>query len=291
VAFDTQKMQDPEISGIEYQQGTLLGYEIREYLLLKWDRTCAYCGAKNVPLEVEHIVPQHPKHGVPGSSRLSNLTMACNPCNTAKDNWQPEEWLAQLQTSKKAIDVLRASNMPKVLQKKSQPLHDAAYMNATRWRLYTELKALELPLEGGSGGRTKKQRIAHDLPKEHYFDALCVGKSTPETFVSMDPYVQIWTAKGRGIRQMCRTDKYGFPVAHRSRHKIHHGFQTGDLIQAIVPKGKYAGTWTGRVLTRATGRFDINVQGHLLAKGISYKYCRILQRADGWQYTQKRTTL
>jgi hypothetical protein len=26
-------MENPEISGVEYQQGTWLGYEVREYLL------------------------------------------------------------------------------------------------------------------------------------------------------------------------------------------------------------------------------------------------------------------
>lgn len=38
VRFDTQAMQDPEISGVQYQQGTLAGYEVREYLLDKWRR-------------------------------------------------------------------------------------------------------------------------------------------------------------------------------------------------------------------------------------------------------------
>ena len=55
VRFDLQQMDNPEISGIEYQQGTLFGYEVREYLLAKWQRKCAYCGAENVPLQVEHI--------------------------------------------------------------------------------------------------------------------------------------------------------------------------------------------------------------------------------------------
>ncbi len=36
VKFDTQKMLDPEVSGKEYQQGELEGYEVREYLLEKW---------------------------------------------------------------------------------------------------------------------------------------------------------------------------------------------------------------------------------------------------------------
>ena len=33
VKFDMQAIDNPEISGVEYQQGTLAGYELREYLL------------------------------------------------------------------------------------------------------------------------------------------------------------------------------------------------------------------------------------------------------------------
>ena len=56
VRFDLQLMQNPEISGSHYQQGTLAGYECREYLLAKWGRACSYCGKQNVPLEIEHMV-------------------------------------------------------------------------------------------------------------------------------------------------------------------------------------------------------------------------------------------
>lgn len=49
VCFDPQLMANPEISGVEYQQGELQGYEVREYLLEKWGRKCAYCGAVGVP--------------------------------------------------------------------------------------------------------------------------------------------------------------------------------------------------------------------------------------------------
>jgi hypothetical protein len=38
VRFDLQLMQNPEISGVEYQQGELQGYEVREYLLNKFNR-------------------------------------------------------------------------------------------------------------------------------------------------------------------------------------------------------------------------------------------------------------
>ena len=55
VRFDFSKIQNPEISLVEYKQGELFGYEIREYMLEKWHRTCAYCGAKDVRLEIEHM--------------------------------------------------------------------------------------------------------------------------------------------------------------------------------------------------------------------------------------------
>lgn len=59
VHFDTQLMQNAEISGVTYQQGELAGYEVREYLLQKWGRRCAYCGCSGVPLQVEHLIPRH----------------------------------------------------------------------------------------------------------------------------------------------------------------------------------------------------------------------------------------
>ncbi len=80
VRFDMQALVNPEISGVEYQQGELLGYEVREYLLEKWGRACAYCGAEYVPLQVEHIVAK--ARG--GSNRVTNLTLACEPCNQRK---------------------------------------------------------------------------------------------------------------------------------------------------------------------------------------------------------------
>jgi len=89
VRFDTQKMQNPEVSGMEYQQGELAGYEFREYLLEKWGRQCAYCGVQNVPLEVEHIQPRSKE----GSNRVSNLTLACTKCNQKKGNKDVKDFL------------------------------------------------------------------------------------------------------------------------------------------------------------------------------------------------------
>lgn len=265
VRFDTQKLDNPEISGVEYHQGTLLGYEIREYLLEKWDRACVYCGVTDVPLEVEHIVPK--SRG--GTDRVSNLALACHACNQTKGSRTAAEF-----------------GYPDIQAQARKPLKDAAMMNATRWRLYAQLKATGLPVEGGSGGRTKKQRIAHGLPKEHYYDALCVGESTPDGFTSLPAYVQVWTAKGRGNRQRCRTDKHGFPIRHVSGKKVHFGFQTGDLVRTHKPRGKQVGTWTGRLTARADGRFVVTTTDGVRIE-VSWRSCRLLQCNDGWQYAQK----
>jgi hypothetical protein len=43
VRFDMQQLQDPQISGVEYQQGEPPGYDVREHVLQTWGRRCAYC--------------------------------------------------------------------------------------------------------------------------------------------------------------------------------------------------------------------------------------------------------
>lgn len=263
--FDTQLMQNATISGVEYQQGTLAGYEVREYLLEKWGRKCAYCGKEDVQLEVEHIIPK--SRG--GSNRISNLTLACRSCNLKKDNLTAKEF-----------------GYPEIQKQAKQPLRDAAMMNATRWKLYNQLKQFKLPVESTTGARTKKQRIEQKLPKTHYYDACCVG-TTPEELTISQSYVQLWQATGRGNRQMCRTDKYGFPIAHRQNKKKHFGFQTGDTVRAIVPKGKHQGTHIGKALVRASGYFDIKHAGERICQGVSHKYMEVLQYANGWQYDKK----
>lgn len=304
VAFDTQKMQNPEITGIEYQQGILLGYEVREYLLIKWNHQCAYCDATDVPLEIEHV---HPKSRG-GSDRLSNLAIVCHPCNSHKDALPLEEFLthdkgrrqrftrnakayAQKDSHKLAAQMRwEADRLERVRAQLRTPLRDAAAMNATRWRLYHQLQAMGLPVEGGSGGRTKMQRIAHGLPKEHYYDALCVGKSTPKSFTTAPVYVQIWSAKGRGMRQICRTDKHGFPIRYVARSKRRFGFQTGDLVRIHKAQGVNAGVWTGRLTARPDGRFVVTTADDLKIE-VSWQVCRLLQRGDGWQYAQKPRNL
>ena len=160
VRFDMQKMENPEISGAEYRQGILAGYEVREYLLEKWGRTCAYCGKTEVPLKVDHIHPRSKG----GSDRISNLTRSCRPCNEKKGNHPVEAFLAK-----------KPEVLSRILAKAKAPLRDAAAVNATRWALFEALRQTGIPVETGSGGRTKWNRTRFGLPKTHSLDAACVG--------------------------------------------------------------------------------------------------------------------
>lgn len=264
VKFDTQLLRNPEISGIEYQQGTLQGYEVREYLLEKFDRKCVYCGATNVPLEIEHVIPK--SRG--GTDRIDNLVIACHECNQKKGNKTAEEF-----------------GYPEIQKLVKASLKDCAILNTTRWKIYELLETTGLPVECGSGALTKTNRIRLGLPKDHHFDAVCVGHSTHDRIWFKTGTVLHVIVKGRGTRQITVLDRYGFPRGYRKRRKLFYGFRTGDMIKAFVSEGKYKGIWKGTVACRESGYFDIkNKAGKRIAQGISYKYCKVIQRFDGYCY-------
>ena len=266
VRFDLQQLENPEISGIEYQQGELQGYEVREYLLNKWNRKCTYCGTENVPLQVEHI---HPKANG-GSNRISNLCLACEKCNQKKGAQDVQQFLA------KKPDILKH-----ILAKAKRPLKDAAAVNSTRWALFSQLKETGLPVLTGSGGLTKFNRTRLQLPKTHWLDAACVGQIESLSVVTSKPL--LIKATGHGTRQMCRTDKFGFPSRYVPRNKFVKGFQTGDIVKAVVTSGKKIGEYVGRVAVRTTGSFNISASE--LVQGISHKYCKIVHHKDGYNYS------
>jgi len=273
VKFDTQLMQNPEINAIDYQRGTLAGCEIRAYLLEKWQQRCAYCGREGVPLQIEHIQPR--SRG--GTDRLSNLALACEPCNVAKGTQDIHDFLAS-----------KPDQLARILAQAQAPLQDVAAVNSTRWALYEQLKILGLPIETGSGGLTKWNRTQRDLPKAHWIDASCVGVSTPEK-VYIDQVIPLRIiASGRQCRQMCLMDRYGFPRTKAKQRSAKHSFRTGDIVRAVVPAHlKNAGTHVGRMAAKARGSFTIATATGLVTD-ISHRYCTCLQRADGYSYIHKK---
>ena len=265
VKFDMHLMQNAEISGVAYQHGELAGFEVRQYLLDKFHRRCAYCGRTNIPFEVEHIVPK--SRG--GSDRVSNLTIACHTCNQAKGERTSAEF-----------------GHPAVQAQAKAPLQDAAAVNASSFALAQRLHTLGSSLETGSGGRTKWNRTQRELPKSHWVDAACVGASTPAHLDITGVMPLNITAMGRHSRQMCRTNAAGFPDKAPKETSVVGGFRTGDIVRAVVPESsKKAGVHVGRVAIRATGSCNIKTATGTI-QGIHFRYCQPLHRGDGYSYAK-----
>ena len=82
---------------------------------------------------------------------------------------------------------------------------------------------------------------------------------------------------------MCTPNKYGFPTKHRTRCKTFLGFQTGDMVRAVLPSGKFAGTHVGRLAVRESGVFDLRT-GLGKISPVRHKYCKTVHRNDGYMY-------
>jgi 5-methylcytosine-specific restriction endonuclease McrA len=266
VRFDTQILQNSEISGVEYQQGTLAGYQLREYLLEKWGRQCVYCDKTNIPLEIEHIVPKASR----GSNRSSNLTLACHDCNQRKGNTSVEQFLSD-----------QPDRLQRILSHTKKHLAASAAVNATRNSVVQKLHETELPIATFCGGLTKFNRAKLSIPKTHALDAGCVG--TLDHLANWNIPVFCIKATGRGTYQRTRVTKDGFPRGYLPRHKTVHGFHTGDLVKTVIPKGKKTGIYTGRVAVRTSGSFNLQTSTATI-QGISHRHCRRICRADGYTY-------
>lgn len=286
--FDTQLMENPEISGIEYQQGDLQGYEVKEYLLKKYKHKCVYCEKENKILNIEHVVPR----AVGGSNRINNLVIACIECNQAK--------------GKQSIDLF-LKKKPELLKKiKSQlkaSLKDAAAMNSIRKILVQELSS-NFPVKTASGAQTKFNRSKLKIPKSHSLDALCVGdvselKNWKSSVMEIVP-----SAHGRGSHQRNDTDITGFPRKDKNGNIIKkkgikgqningYFFQAGSLIKINILKGKYKGTYIGRLKrVRGDGSFTLIPIGSkteiTLTKSV-LKNASVIQNFDGYKYNIKCT--
>jgi hypothetical protein len=124
-----------------------------------------------------------------------------------------------------------------------------------------------------------------NLPKTYWLDAACEGASTPPLLHLQSIVPLLITATGRQSRQMCLMDPPGFPRTKAKGQRLVRGFQTGDVVRAAVPGGERKGTHQGRVAIKASGYFTISTPTGGVPD-IPHRYCRVLQRADGYSYAK-----
>jgi hypothetical protein len=149
-SFDIQKINNPSISGSEYQQGEQLDFfNVREYVLFRDNHTCQHCKGKSKDkvLNVHHIESRKT-----GGDSPNNLITLCETCHKAYHRGDFE------------LNV-----------KRGKSFRDAAFMGIMRWGFYDRLKNIYPNVSMTFGYITKNTRITNNLPKEHYVDARCIS--------------------------------------------------------------------------------------------------------------------
>ncbi len=258
--FDTQKMQDPDMAGIHYQQGQLQGYLVREYVLQKWQRRCSYCGASGLPLQLEHIVPK--ARG--GSDRVTNLALACEACNTRKGKQTAAEF-----------------GYPAIQAQAKVPLRDAAHVSILKTALVAQLQEGfgEESIAITYGYETKYKRTqALGLPKSHINDAVAIACEIGEV---VDPLLIVYQMHcvARGNYQLYN--------GKRSEHKVWapkklHGWKLYELVEAKGVVGYIGGR-------RVKGSFVMKdvTTGKTLVEVTPRKLIRLVRPCRGWIITKQ----
>ena len=153
-SFDIQKINNPNISGTDYQQGEQLDFwNTREYVLFRDNHTCQCCKGKSKDkiLNVHHIESRKT-----GGDSPKNLITFCETCHT---NYHKGE-----------------ITIPQNI-KRGMSFRDASFMGIMRWAFYNKLKESYENVSLTYGYITKNTRIQNNLNKEHYIDARCISNN------------------------------------------------------------------------------------------------------------------
>ncbi len=155
-SFDIQKIKNPDIAGIGYQQGEQLDFwNVREYVLFRDKHTCRCCKGKSKDkvLNVHHIESRKT-----GGNAPNNLITLCETCHNDYHNGTIQ--------------------LPKTI-KRGMSFRDAAFMGIMRWAFYNKAKEIYeangISVSLTYGYITKNTRIINNLPKTHYADARCIS--------------------------------------------------------------------------------------------------------------------
>lgn len=150
--FDTQKIKNDKIQGVEYQQGEQMGFwNVREYVFARDGYKCQHCKGKSgdMILNVHHLESRKI-----GGDAPNNLITLCKTCHKAYHRGELE------------LKVKRGTS-----------LRDTAVMNIMRWAVYNKAKEEFYNVHLTYGYTTKHIRIENSIKKSHCSDAFCISRN------------------------------------------------------------------------------------------------------------------
>ena len=245
--FDIQKIKNPEISSIEYQQGEQLGFwNVREYVLARDNHICQHCKGRNKILNVHHIESRKV-----GGDSPNNLITLCEDCHKKYHKGEINLFL-----------------------KRGASFKDSVFMSIMKPFLLKELKSRYPRVQNTYGYLTKHTRIQNNLPKEHYVDARCISGNPLAQPTSL--YKLIKNRKHNRQIHKFTVLKGGVRKLNQSPFEV-FGFRLNDK---VLYKGKVCFI-TGR---RLRGSFTIrDIKENLIKDGITYKKLRLLERSNSFK--------
>lgn len=224
-SFDTQLLKNPDISGVQYQQGEQLGFwNVREYVLFRDGHRCCHChGRSGDPiLNVHHIESRKT-----GGDAPNNLMTLCETCHRAYHSGKIE---------------LKA--------KRGKSLRPEAFMGIMRRTVLERLREGNpgLEVQNTYGYITKHTRIANGIAKSHCADAYCIAGNLKAVRRGEHLFQKQMRKHNRQIHKLTIL-KDGVRKRHQAPYEV-RGFR---LFDKVLCQGQ-VGFIFGR---RSSGYFDI----------------------------------
>lgn len=246
-SFDIQKIKNPNISGTEYQQGEMEGWNVREYTLFRDNHTCQHCKGKSKDkvLNVHHIESRKI-----GGNAPNNLITLCRTCH--KD----------YHAGKINLKI-----------KRGQSFKDATFMGVMRWTFYNRLKEIYSDVNMTFGYITKNTRITNGLEKSHRVDARCIS-GNPLAKPSDEWYYQKKVRCNNRQIHKAKILKNGKKKLNQAPYIV-KGYRLFDKVSVDGVECFVFGR-------RATGYFDLRMlDGSVISRSKSYKKLKLLQKRQG----------
>lgn len=244
-AFDIQKIQNPDISGEEYQNGVQNNFwNVREYILWRDNHTCQVCHGKSKDkiLNVHHIESRKT-----GGDSPNNLITLCETCHNKLHDGEL-----------------------KVELKRGKIFRDATHMGIMRWELYNRIKSIYPNVEMTFGYITKQVRIKNNLPKSHRIDALCISGNPKAKQLDYWYYIKQVRKHNRQIHK-AKILKGGIRKLNQAPYLV-KGFRLFDKV-------KYKGQECFIFGRRSSGYFDLRkLDGTVVHRSASYKDLKLLSK-------------
>lgn len=266
--FDTARMINPNISGVDYQHGQTYGfYDERYFVFVRDNYTCQVCKkSKDKILQTHHI--RYRSNG--GTDRVDNLITVCTDCHTSKNHkkggifyqWQEE-------------------------QKQVKQYKDPPFMNSLRKRIFKRYPNAVITY----GSKTTPKRKEMGLEKTHYNDAIVISgvseiKENPKEWLC----IRQFRKKKRSLHEA--TARKGRKEPNRTQKRngkntpYYKGFYLNDKVSVFGQKGYITGFTSG-------GAYIKNAEDNYITlpnktyKQVGISNLKLEHHNNNWQYIRR----